>query len=44
MIAAVQVGAVTGYVPPGSLKFFGTVVEIDVVISISGGEHHVTVG
>ena len=42
-IAAVQVGAVTLFVPPRSLKICGTVAVIDVVILISGGERHVTV-
>ena len=41
-IGAVQVGMVTGIVPPGSLEFRGTIPAISVVVSIFGGERHAT--
>ena len=37
-IAAVQVGAVTGIVPPGSAVILGTISVIVVVVFIFGGE------
>ena len=40
MIQAVQVGEVTGLVPPGSLVQCGTVAGIGVVVSIFSGECH----
>ena len=39
-IAAVQVGVVTGFVPPGSLVCRGTIPAISVVVSIFGAERH----
>ena len=42
-IAAVQVGVMTGFVPPGSLVPLGTILAvISVVVSIFGAERHVT--
>ena len=40
MIQAVQVGEVTGLVPPGSLVQCGTVAGIGVVVSIFSAECH----
>ena len=42
MIQAVQVGAVTGLVPPGSLVQCGTAAGISVVVSIFGAERPAT--
>ena len=42
-ILAVQVGCVTGIVPPGSLVCRGTILAISVVVSIFGAERHATV-
>jgi len=42
MIQAVQVGAVTGPVPPGSLEQCGTVSGIGVVVLILSAECHAT--
>ena len=42
-IAAVQVGVVTVFVPPGSLELRGTILNIYVVVSIFGAERHATV-
>ena len=42
-ILAVQVGPVTGFVPPGSPVPLGTILAgISVVVSIFGAERHVT--
>ena len=41
-IEAVQVGVMTGFVPPGSLVFGGTIPAIFVVVSIFGAELHAT--
>jgi len=42
VIEAVQVGEVTGLVPPGSLKTYGTVAVKGVVVSIFGAKRHAT--
>ena len=41
-IAAVQVGEMTVFVPPGSLELRGTIHAKDVVVSIFGAELHAT--
>ena len=41
-IAAVQVGAMTAIVPPGSLESRGTIPAISVIVSIFGAERHAT--
>lgn len=41
-VEAVQIGNMTCYVPPSSLKFLGTVTLIRIAVSVFGRERHTT--